>query len=289
MTFFRHLLFVALSCLALCHGEEKPLILVSIPTYQGLLQELFGEDFCVESLVSENVNFHAFEPSMQKVLRYEKACLWFTIGDPFETRLEQYFRNQKQSPIIVCLKDNPQSQESCCCHELSIDSDPHSWTSPKMVREQCKRILSEGTKLFPQKKELFETNYMSIDTKLTHLIATVDDLLKNTRNKPLLIAHAAFGYLCHDYGIEQVALESGGKEPTPARLQKLLTIGKEHQITTVFAVKGFSKKGIDRIGEALHAKVVELDPYVCPYFESMEYTAREIKQALEAEKVKHYA
>ncbi len=282
MSFFRPiLLFLGLFFLSVCSGEEKPLILVSIPTYQSFVQELLGDNFRVESIVPENVNFHAFEPSMQKLLLYGKARVWFTIKDPFEYRLEQFFLNQKQAPEIVSLRNTTTTtQENCCCHELSIESDPHTWTSPKTVREQLKVILSTVTQLFPQEKENFASNYLRLDAKLAQLITTVDNLLGNARNKPLLVAHAAFGYLCHDYGIEQIALESGGKETTPVRLYFLLTEGKEHHITTVFSLKGFSKKGIERVGEELHAQVVELDPYLCPYFEKMEYTALEIKKAL---------
>jgi zinc transport system substrate-binding protein len=281
MQYLRKLLFLALCLMNICYAEEKPYVLVSIPTYQNLLQELLGDDFVVESIVPEKANFHSYEPTIKRALTYSKASLWLTIGDPFELRLEKFFQNQPHCPTILRLTTSLSHHSDSCCQPATMD--PHPWTSPKEVRSELRNILPKLVEMFPDKKEKIEANFAKLDEKFLHLISTVDTLLKDVAGKPLFVAHAAFGYLCKEYGMYQVALESGGKEATPALLQHILEEGKRHHVTTVFALKGYSKKGIESVGKALDASVVELDPYLCPYFESMVQTAAVIKLSLEDE------
>lgn len=279
MQFFRQILFAVLALSSLGYGEEKALVLVSIPTYQPLIQELLGDDFLVESVVPETANFHTYEPTIKKAIAYSKACLWCTIGTPFEERLEQFFRNQQHCPAIICLSIDG----ARCRHDEMDETDPHPWTSPREVQNELKMVLPQIMQLFPNKKDTIAANHKILNEKLTQLIAKIDALLQNARKKPMILAHAAFGYLCRDYGILQIPLESGGKEATATRLQQILSEGKEHHVSIVFSLKGFSKKGIEAVGKALNAQVIELDPYVYPYFESMEQIATAITLAVKDE------
>ena len=54
--------------------------------------------------------------------------------------------------------------------------------------------------------------------------------------KELVVAHEAFGYLCHAYGLEQMGIEglSADDEPDPKQMSEVIRFAKEHQVKTIF-------------------------------------------------------
>ena len=52
---------------------------------------------------------------------------------------------------------------------------------------------------------------------------------------------------------------------------------------TVFAIKQYSKNGIERTAEILGARIIELDPYSKKYFENISETAKWFHEAMNEE------
>ena len=132
-------------------------------------------------------------------------------------------------------------------------------------------------------KQGIDERYSALLKRCDSLIADIDALLSGEKGKIIVIVHDAYGYLCHDYGIEQRAIEIGGKEVTVKSLHTLIQEAKERGVKTVFSLKQYPKKGIERVAEALHAKIVELDAYQPDYFTGEAYTAQAFHTALEEE------
>ena len=121
--------------------------------------------------------------------------------------------------------------------------------------------------------------YESVRSDIEALAKESDELLQEAKGSVIVIAHGAYTYLCHEYGIEQLSLEYGEKEPTLATLQELLTKAKEHNVTTVFSLKTGSKRGINRVAQLLNASIVELDPLSSDYIENMRATVHTFHKA----------
>ena len=108
--------------------------------------------------------------------------------------------------------------------------------------------------------------------------------LSGHEGKPIVIAHGAYGYLCRDYGIEQLAIESGGKEATVGALDDLLKEAKGRGVKTVFSVAQHSRQGINRVAQILHADVIDVNPSQLDYFAEESATIRAFGKALGEEK-----
>jgi len=246
-------------------------ILVSVSAYQGLVQELVGEHTEVLSVVPEGVDLHSFEPTPRHVEKLAKASIWFTIGEPFEERVHLAL---PQISTVDLREGIELIQEKECVH-LS-GADPHIWTNPKLMLEQLETIYNALKQLISLER------YEKVRSDVEALAKECDELLQEAKGSVIVIAHGAYTYLCHEYGIEQLSLEYGEKEPTLATLQELLIKAKEHNVTTVFSLKTGSKKGINRVAELLHASIVELDPLSSEYVESMRVTVRAFHEAIHA-------
>jgi len=251
---------------------EKPVVFVSVSAYSGLVQKLVDGAIDVETLVPPGVSFHYFEPKPQLVEKLTHAKLWFTIGDPFEERIKKSLQDLESGPIIVDLQK---------CIDV-INHDPHIWTSPRLFQKQLSVIYTQLQKVFP--KIIKETSYQALNAQIDELIRKVDSLLDNQKGL-IVVAHNAYAYLCREYSLQQLSLEEGGKEPTLARLQSLVTTAKNHGVKTVFALTTFSRKGIERVAQLLNAQIIELDPFSPQYIENTLHTAQLFRKALDQERI----
>jgi len=273
MLFLRNMMVrVSFLLLTLCSSlMASETILVSVSAYQGLVQELVGPDIQVTSVVPAGADLHTFEPTPRHMQELTKGTIWFTIGEPFEENL----RAALPAILTVDLRKGIELiQEEGSSH--SSGADPHIWTNPKLMLTQLKTIYEALSSLYPS----LEERYRALCRKIVALIEEIDGLLKKAKGSVIVIAHGAYTYLCHEYGIEQLSLEYGEKEPTLAKIQLLLSKAKEHRVKTVFSLKQHSKNGIERVAQLLGGSVVELDPLSPDYINDMKKTAMAIHEAI---------
>ena len=83
-----------------------------------------------------------------------------------------------------------------------------------------------------------------------------------------------------EYGLRQMAIESGGKEPGPAQLVATIEEARREGIRVVFAQKGFSDRSARVIAAELDARVEELDPLAHDWLENLRFSAARIAAAL---------
>ncbi len=70
------------------HGHEgKPLVVVPVPPYTGLVKRIAGDSVEIETLVGVGKDPHFFSPTPKQVARVNQADVYFTVGMPFEADL----------------------------------------------------------------------------------------------------------------------------------------------------------------------------------------------------------
>ena len=280
MPWIRFVLALLLSSMLI--GEDKPLILVSVPVYQKIVQEMAGADVSVQSVVPAGVSFHNFEPTIGQATPLFRAQLWFTIGETFEKKIIDAMCARDDHPLIVDLRSRLLLIGED--HDYPGATDLHIGTSPSMMKVQLKTIHDGLVKALPEKEKDIDARHQALDVQCDTLIREVDALLEFSYGKLIVIAHGAYGYLCRDYGLIQLSLEDGGKEPSIAKIFHITTQAKEHNVDTVFSLKQYPKKGISTVAKVLNAKVVELDPYSLDYFVSVKETAQAFLNAAKEER-----
>ena len=104
------------------------------------------------------------------------------------------------------------------------------------------------------------------------------------RGSKFFVFHSAFGYLAKDYGLEQVAVETGGGSPGPKHIKNLIDSAKAEEVKVIFVQKTFPKIAAEKIAEKIGGAVVALDPLCGDYIENMKLIAKELDAAMAKQK-----
>ena len=98
--------------------------------------------------------------------------------------------------------------------------------------------------------------------------------------KKFFVFHPAFGYFARAYGLEQVAVETGGREPSPKQLATLINQAKHEKVKVIFVQPQFSSKTARTIAKAISGVVIPIDPIDKDYLKNLETISEKINEAL---------
>ena len=143
-----------------------------------------------------------------------------------------------------------------------VSYDPHVWLSPKNAKQEMSNIKDALIEADPDHAEAYEQNYETYATKMDDLDAEYQEKLADTKSKDLIVAHEAFGYLCRDYGLNQVGIEglSPDSEPDAKRMNEIIAFAKENNVKTIFFEELVSPKVAETIASEIGAKTAVLNP-----------------------------
>ena len=199
----------------------KPIVLTTIAPYAGFLKELGQDSFEVVTLIPSNFDPHLFEPTPHDLLRVGGTTLWVRCGEPIEEKFDTVLPKATQRVDLPSSKNRSESH-SCCNHSHdhehhdhshnTSNTDPHYWTSPKLLKEDVAKMAEALVVCFPEMKESILMKSEEIQKRLTTLDQAIRSTLLAKSDRAILVSHPSFGPFCDEYGIEQISLESEGKE-----------------------------------------------------------------------------
>jgi zinc transport system substrate-binding protein len=141
-------------------------------------------------------------------------------------------------------------------------ADPHVWLDPENVKIQMANIRDALTKADPAGKDAYEANFQKYSAELDVLDAEFRAALSGLKNRDVVVAHAAYGYLCKAYDLNQTAIEglSPDSEPDPARVARIIDFAKERSVKVIFFEELVSPKVAQSIAAQVGAGTDVLSP-----------------------------
>lgn len=258
------------------YAEEIPQIVVGIAPYKYFVERIAGKTVSVTVLVPSGANAHTYEPTPRQMVQIRQARVWFWLGESMERRALASVQAANPGLIVVNLRKGIDllAGNSCvaCCHDDALDL--HLWLSPRLAKIQATTIAEGLMDAFPHHSALYSSNLQGLVKELDALDEELTALLRPLKNRCLMISHPSLAYFCRDYGLEQIAVEFEGKDPTARQLMETIKRGKKEQIHRVLIQRQFSSKGARRIAQEIGAEVVEVDPYAEDYAAMMRHIAR---------------
>ncbi|MEZ5477406.1 MAG: zinc ABC transporter substrate-binding protein [Thiolinea sp.] len=174
---------------------------------------------------------------------------------------------------------HPQHEEDG--HDYSAENayaemamDPHIWTSPRLVKQMAAQINELLQQLLPEQAEVFADNYRQFVGELDALDAELTDLFAGQSVRRFMVFHPSWGYLAAAYGLEQVPIESEGKEPGARALTALIRQARAEGIRTIFVQPQFDRRMAEQIARAIDGQVASLDPLDPDYLHNLRRAAR---------------
>ncbi len=257
-------------------------VFVSILPQKYFVERIGKEQVKVEVMVSPGESPATFNPNSKKMSLLSQAKLYFSIGVPFETIWIGRIQSIHSSLQFVPLHDdeNPATDHGRVSRHSRGSNDPHIWTSPTKVKIMAKKIKETLVLVEPKKEAYFTKNLQAFHDDLNALDKDVREILARSDNHRFMVFHPAWSYFAEDYGLEQISIEDGGKEPGARTLQKIIEHGKNLGVKVIFVQKQFSLPVAKKIAKMIGATVHEIDPLAEDYLENMRRTAIAISGAL---------
>ena len=280
---------------AVKNGETKPSITVSIFPLKEFAEEIAGDKVDINCLVPNNMEPHDYEPKTKDFEKLINSDAFIYNGLGLEEWVEKVNEVIKNEDVLIV--DSSKNVDSITIedenHEEEHDHehgaiDPHSWLSLKEAQVQSEAIKDTLIEIDPENKAYYEQNYNEFKQKLDDLYNKYNEKFQTLQNKNFITGHAAFGYLCMDFGLEQKSVENvfGEGEPTPKQLENLVNFCKENNITTIFSESLASPKVSETLAAEVGAKVIPIYTLESQednksYLEAMEYNLNQIYNCLE--------
>ena len=146
--------------------------------------------------------------------------------------------------------------------EGKTKEDPHIWLSPRLAKQEVNKILEGFKKADQQNSKYYETNAQILNEQLDELNMQYKKSLANCQKKDFITSHAAFGYLAHEYGLNQVAITgvSPDEEPSAQKLAELADFVTKNNIKYIFFESLVSPKLSQTLALETGTKTLVLDP-----------------------------
>ena len=250
-TTYLYLLFLSLfttGCTSSTRQTDKERLYVSILPLRSLVEQIVGDDFKVDVLVPAGASPESFEPTPRQYVALNRSKLVFNVGlIDFEQNLLRDFPDREK---LVNLSRGIQLLEGSCAHGHTHEPtekaraseghahgiDPHIWTSPRALKQMAANAYDALRTSFP------------------------DSVLRQANVHTIVIYHPALTYYAADYGLEQLAVEHDGKEPSARHLARLIEEARRKKVRRVFYQAQYPASTVKVIAEDIGARSVKIDP-----------------------------
>lgn len=256
---------IALLCLLSCRHQQqdnRTIITVSIEPLRYVVEAVAGDKYQVKTLMPQGASPETYEPTPRQMVALGESQFVFRMGSlGFEqTQLPRMMNSQPNVSLVDAAQGIPLIESSHHHEGESESGDPHVWLSPQnliVMANNVANTLSQYDKsnaaYYRRRTQRFEQQMKALDQELSQS-------LQGLKCRTFLIYHPALGYLAHQYGLQQLAVEHDGKEPSAAYMQQLISQCKKESVRVVFISKEHNGRSAERIAHELGAHVVTINP-----------------------------
>ncbi|WP_372773980.1 metal ABC transporter solute-binding protein, Zn/Mn family [Mangrovibacterium sp.] len=251
-----------------CSGPTKsgkPTIAVTILPQKYFVEQLAGDLVTVNVLVPPGASPELYSLMPSQMTGLSSTLAWIGIGKiGFEEGWVDKIR--ESNPNLKYFDSSAQADWIAGKEEVHGDHvhlhgvDPHIWSAPDEVKKLVNETYKALVQVLPEHRELLLANHNRFQTEIDSLDADLKATFEKLPSKKFLIFHPSLTYLARQYGLEQVAMEIDGKEPSPKHLKELAEIAKNENIKAIFVQKEFNMENARQMAREIGGEVIQIDP-----------------------------
>ncbi|RPF46611.1 zinc transport system substrate-binding protein [Thermodesulfitimonas autotrophica] len=272
---------VLLLCLLLggCAGDKEgtgagkvQVVATFFPLYD-FARQVGGERVEVTCLVPPGVSVHEWEPTARDVRRVLRADLFVYNGAGLEPWVDRVLPEFRGRAVVEATRgldlmlytgegEDHAGKEAAAEHHHHGPYDPHAWLDPVRAQHYVRQIAAGLSRVDPAGKAYYETRAAAYIERLAALDRAYREATAHFKRREIVTAHAAFGYLAARYGLRQIPVAglSPQAEPSPARLQELVTLVRQHGVKCIFFDAAVSPRLAETLAREAGVKSLVLSP-----------------------------
>ncbi len=283
MTRFTRLLLAVALCATATYAE--PLKVASLnPIVSDLARQVGGDDVEVIDLMPLGSNPHTFSPTPDDLKTAANTALILAAGKGLETYMADVIRSLGGVPVFEVGRSVPSLRVTageifiCCPAHARGVIDPHWWHSVKNTKRAAKGIAGRFAEIDAENAKAYDARYRAYAGKLDRLYRWAKTEIGRIprRDRELTTSHAAFGYLCREFGLRSITVQglSTEESTSPAYLKDVVRTLKDENVRAVFPEETANPKVIGsmvretgvRVAGGLYADTLPPD---APTYEDM--------------------
>ena len=274
-------LFILSACGNTTQKSEKPILTVTLEPLRYFTEAIAGDNYEVVSMVPKGSSPETYDPTPQQLVNLSKSQAYFRIGyigfeQAWMKKLEANCPNMKvydTSKGIDLIRDKGHWHGDHF-HEGGVE--PHVWNSTQNALIIADNIYQALCELDSTHQEDYQKRLDVLKQTIRQTDANVRTLLENA-DSTFLIYHPALSYFARDYGLKQVSIEEGGKEPSPAQLKALIETCRNENVHTIFVQQEFDQRNAQLIANELGVNIVSINPLSYDWVKEMIRIAEALK------------
>ncbi len=260
----------------------------------------------ISVIIPEGMEPHGFEPKAKNLVFLSNADVLVYNGLGMEFWLDKALEAVQNKKLIKveasngiekikssyhCEEEHHEEPEhhnkNCKKHHHHGEFDPHTWLGLSSAKIMVKNIANGLAKADSKNADFYQANARAYIEKIDALLEKYRAKFATVKNRHFVTGHAAFAYLCRDFGLKQNAVKGvfSEGEANAKQLAHLVEYCKEHKIKTVFSEEAASPEVSQTLANEVNASVEEIYTIEMPkdkktYLERMEENLEKIYKNL---------
>lgn len=258
-----------MSCVNADIGNSHKLT-ATIEPLRYFTDQIAGDQWQTTTLVPQGFSPEEYTPSAQQIADLSESAALITAGRlPVETAWGP--KAQTTCPTLIIVDTSAGLTQATF--------DPHTWTSPRNALLITESITNALCQIDSTHAAQYTARLQHTHSAIHALHTSLTQILDTLPSRTFVIAHPALTQFAADYNLHQLAIESDGKEPTPATLQALITQAKAEHTKIVFVQKEFASRSAHIVADQINAQVVEINPLSYDWEKELLHIANALKNA----------
>lgn len=243
---------------------EKRVVTVTILPQKTFVEKIAGNDFEINVLIPPGSNPETSNLLPSQLKDIVRSDVWFRIGPTgfelsWKDKISQANPKMKVTDLSEGL-DLIKETEEHGGHQHMGGIDPHIWMSPRLVKQIAGKIFTDISAINPSRKEYYQSNLTSFLAEIDSVDQIIHKNIDPYKGRKIIVFHPSLTYFARDYALEQFSLESGGKEPTPQHMAKVVEMAKKDNIKVIYIQSELDADNARVFAEEINGKIIQVKP-----------------------------
>jgi len=273
-------------------GEPLNVVVSLLP--QAYFVEHIGKDKVnVSVMIPPGGNPHTYEPTPSQLTKLSQADIYVKVGSGVEFEREWMDKLVSLNKnMLICDSSKGIKLISMRAHDHDDDSrdhadgetgephaeegrhpqrgqDPHVWLSPDNAIVMVANIRDALIERDSNNERFYSDNATRLISELSDFKEEMTRQLAGLQNKKFMVFHPSWGYFAADFNLTQIAVEHGGKDPTPKQLIALIEEAQKNGVKVILVSPQFSQKSARAVADEIAGRVESIDPLAKDYMDNL--------------------